>query len=102
MSSPRMASKGTSPWGYVPRKDETLSRWGDAGWGRLVARGKDAGHFPGRARRRCRRNVARPVATVAAPDLDHLRALKEESQSRPGLRQTPGNRSGVAIQTCGG
>ena len=38
--------QGNLPMGLRAKEGRTLSRWGDAGWGRLVARGKDAGHFP--------------------------------------------------------
>ena len=38
--------QGNLPANLRAEVGRTLSRWGDAGWGRLVAEGKDAGNFP--------------------------------------------------------
>lgn len=38
--------RGNLPLGLRPQEGRILSRWGDAGWGKIVADGKHARHFP--------------------------------------------------------
>ena len=59
-----------------------LSRWGDVGWGGVVARDKSAGSLPGRPGRRRRGDGAGPLAPGAAAAVDHLRAIVRAPDAR--------------------